>query len=83
MMVQHDKPIEISKIRNYLEHKINNWYANTLIDYGVSGKFKGLKTCGEHLCIVYIEDGKEKEVDIVYYNDYTLEQLYNIWMETE
>jgi len=72
-----------SKLSNYLKHKINNWYINAKEDYGVAGRFINIKTCGEHLNIEWVENGKIHDLDIGYYNNFTMEQLYNIWMEQD
>ena len=81
MLLTKQNPLNVETLRDYLKHKITNWYRNAKLDYDVNGRFKNIKTCGEHLVIVWEEEGKEQELEIVYYNDYTLEQLYNIWME--
>jgi hypothetical protein len=71
--------IDVDKLRGYLKHKISNWYVHAKIDYNVNGKFNKITTFKEHLTIHYTEDGKDKELEIVYFNDYTMEQIYDIW----
>ena len=73
--------LDVSTLRSYLEHKITNWYDNAKRDYSVSGKFKNISSCGEHLNITWEEVKKTHSLDIAYFNDYSMEQIYNIWME--
>ena len=81
MLLTTQNPLNVETLKDYLKHKITNWYRNAKLDYDVNGRFKNIKTCGEHLVVVWEEEGKEQELEILYYNDYTMEQLYNIWME--
>ena len=67
----------------YLEAKINGWYANAAIDYGVSGRFVAVEDQAPHLKITWEEEGETFTTSIPWYADYTPEQAYNIWMECE
>ena len=63
---------------NYLKDKINNsWYANAKMDYGV----KDISVSGNTMKITVEEDGKIMTSTINYIDDYSPEQLYNIWQE--
>lgn len=68
-------------LNNYLKSKINGWYENAMIDYGVSGKFISTETRGHELYIKWEEEGEIFDTVISWYTEYTPEQLYNIWME--
>ncbi|MDD3220459.1 MAG: hypothetical protein PHR50_15015 [Lachnospiraceae bacterium] len=74
--------LNLATLREYLNNKITfNWYKNTEIDYGITGKFIDIETMGNHLIIIHEEMGERLETNISYYNDYSMEQIYNIWME--
>ncbi|MDE6182787.1 MAG: hypothetical protein K2F59_06250 [Eubacteriales bacterium] len=69
-------------VKNYLERKINNWYINAEMDYGVTGKFIDAKVIDkEHLLITWEENGETEEMVINYFETYSQENLYNIWIE--
>lgn len=72
----------IEKIKNYLEQKITgSWYKNAEIDYGVTGKFLDAEIIGEDLKITWEEMGERLEYIVGWFTEYSLEQIYNIWME--
>lgn len=75
--------MEFEIIKDYLKDKIDNsWYLNAKIDYNIEGKFINCKLLDENtLEIIWEEQAKKYKKTINYYWDYTLEQLYNIWME--
>lgn len=73
----------MEQIKNYLREHINNWYKNTEIDYGVTGKFVDCVTDDIYLFITFEENGTLLKCIISYYQEYNAEQLYNIWMESE
>lgn len=67
---------------NYLKDKINNsWYANAKMDYGVNGSVKDISVSGNTMKITVEEDGKIMTSTINHIDDYSPEQLYNIWQE--
>lgn len=71
-------------IKDYLHDKINNsWYANAYIDYGIMGKFLNCKIIDNDLIIMWEEQGEKLITTIHWFRDYTPEQIYNIWMESE
>lgn len=52
------------------------------IDYGVSGKFIDVREESGALVVYWEEDGKRKKYSFgKYWDDYSVDQLYNIWME--
>lgn len=72
----------IEKIKNYLEQKItNSWYKNAEIDYGVTGKFLDAEITGNDLKIIWEEMGEQLEYVVGWFKEYSMEQIYNIWME--
>lgn len=72
----------VSSAKSGLKSKIDNWYRNAKIDYGVSGKFVDVREESGALVVYWEEDGKRKRYSFgKYWNDYSVEQLYNIWME--
>ena len=76
----------IERIKDYLKHFINNsWYVNAKLDYNINGYFVDatIVSDGHGLLIEWVEEGQPHAHEIAYYYDYTLEQLYNIWMECE
>ena len=76
--------MKLETVKKYLEEKINNsWYSNAKLDYGISGHFIDAQEEGNHLRIIWEEQGNRYHMVINWYQEYTLEQLYNIWMEGE
>ena len=73
--------MKIETIKKYLNDKIYGWYRNAEIDYEVNGKFIDAKIAGHDLKIIWEEMGERMEMVIEWFTEYTLEQLYNIWME--
>lgn len=73
---------KVKAVAQYLNNKITGWYENARIDYGVSGKFLSCKAEGENgIRINWEEEGKEYTMVINWFTEYTIEHLYNIWME--
>lgn len=70
-------------MKNYLKEKINNWYKNSEIDYGVTGKFIDCEVVGNNLIITFEEENEKLKCEICWYKEYSEEQLYNVWMESE
>lgn len=69
-------------IKTYLENKISySWYKNTELDYGITGKFLDCVISGVDLIIFFEENDKKYQTTICHFRNYTLEQIYNIWME--
>lgn len=75
--------MKLERVKEYLKNKINNsWYVNAKEDYNIDGHFIDCELLdNDHLKIIWEEMGERNEKIIAYYCDYTLEQLYNIWME--
>lgn len=74
--------MKLQNIKNYLNEKItNNWYKNSEIDYGISGKFLDCEAIGNNLKIIWEEMGERLEMIVSWFTEYTPEQIYNIWME--
>lgn len=71
-------------IKNYLENKITySWYKNAKIDYNVNGKFLNIKIDDNNLIIMHKEEKNIFKTVIAWFQEYTPEQLYNIWMEAD
>lgn len=72
---------------DYLKDKINHYFENALIDYGVHGVLKRItivtnkENKNQQLIVIVEEDNKESECIIDWCQDYSAEQIYNIWME--
>ena len=75
--------MKLENLKNYLKEKINGWYKNSEIDYGVAGKFIDCVTAENYLFITFEEDGQKLKCEICWSQDYSPEQIYNIWMESE
>lgn len=74
--------MKLERLKNYLKDKINNsWYKNAAIDYGITGKFIAAEKIGNDLKIVWEEMGERFEMIVAWFEDYSNEQIYNIWME--
>ena len=75
--------MKLENLKNYLKEKINGWYKNSEIDYGVTGNFIDCVTAENYLFITFEEDGQKLKCEICWYQEYNPEQIYNIWMESE
>lgn len=74
--------MKLERLKNYLKDKINNsWYKNAAIDYGITGKFITAEKIENDLKIVWEEMGERFEMVVAWFEDYSNEQIYNIWME--
>lgn len=73
--------MKLENIKNYLASKIAGWYYNAKLDYGIDGRFIAAEEDGNNLKIVWEEMGERLETVIIWFAEYTPEQLYNIWME--
>lgn len=91
-----EKPVQATENRPdlqysaYLREAITGWYKNANEDYGVSGAFLRAEAEGHDLYITWAETqdsatGMKEEtiysLMVSWYQDYTPEQVYNIWME--
>jgi hypothetical protein len=81
MFITKETLLDIDALRDYLKYRIGNWYKVVKEDYNISGEFINIATSNGHLIIKWIEEGKECIQEIHYYNDYTMEQIYDIWVE--
>lgn len=72
----------LNTVQNYLACKISGWYHNAKLDYGIDGKFISAESEGHNLKIAWEEMGEKLEAVIIWWTEYTPEQIYNIWMET-
>lgn len=71
------------KIARFLDAAITKWYMDAKKDYRVIGNYAGLSFTGDTLTVFHREMGRAYQTEIVYYDDYTPEQLYNIWQESD
>ena len=51
-------------MKNYLKEKINNWYKNSEIDYGVTGKFIDCEAVGNNLIITFEEENEKLKTEV-------------------
>lgn len=69
---------------NYTNSKLNNWYNNAKLDYGVIGSAT-CKISGNKFIVNFIEDGEAKEWSMAFYPEYVeengMDYFYNVWME--
>ena len=65
-----------------LEQYIKGYYKNAKEYYGVDGGLIKIAQLDDTLKIIGCENEKETICAIAWPDDYTAEQLYNIWMET-
>lgn len=74
--------MKLNQLKSYLENKItNSWYANSAIDYGITGKFLDVEVIGNDLKIIWEEMGEQLETIVAWFTEYSPEQIYNIWTE--
>lgn len=75
--------MKFERAKQYLKNKIDNsWYLHTKEDYNIDGKFIDCVLLDKDTIKVITEENEETQEKVIYYYwDYTLEQLYNIWME--
>lgn len=80
---EDENEVMLNVIRFHLESSMKRWYEDVELYYGISGRFLDCKAEGDNLLIFYEEKGKKYITRISYYKDYTPEQIYNIWMESD
>lgn len=74
--------MKIDGTKKYLAERIAHWYSDVAADYGTTGGFNGLEIAdGSHLVVFHEEDGAQYRTLIPWFEEYTNEQIYNIWME--
>lgn len=73
----------LAQAAHYLKHAIFNWYANAEIDFGVTGHFVEVHEDRHNLKIIWEENGGKLITSIPYFEDYSPEQLYYIWQESD
>ena len=71
----------VKQLEKYLENHIKNWYYNSFLDYGINGRFIRAEVSGNDLTITWEEKGQRFRLVVVWYTEYTPEQVYNIWAE--
>lgn len=73
----------IENIQKYTQGRINTWYQNAKIDYGVDGWGK-VKIDNEVAQIKFTEDGVTKvfEEPTMFLKDERIDYLFNIWSES-
>lgn len=70
-------------IKEFLKESISNWYEEVKRCYGIKGCFVGITINGHDLVITHEEEDVKYNTTIGYYEDYTEQQMYDIWMESE
>ena len=55
------------------------FYADALEDYEIDGGLDSIEDVGEDLILTFHEMGKQTRARIAHFNDYTSEQIMNIW----
>ena len=69
---------------NYTNNKLNNWYTNAKLDYGVIGSAT-CKIVGNEFIVNYTEDGVSKKWSMAFYPEYVLDNgmdyFFNVWAE--
>ena len=73
--------MSVKQLEKYLENHIKNWYYNSFLDYGINGRFIRAEVSGNDLTITWEEKGQRFRLVVVWYTEYTPEQVYNIWAE--
>ena len=68
-------------INEYLEIRIEGWYALAKTEYSIDGKLTMIEWGKNSLYIEVVENGEIVKCTINYPQEYTAEQLYCIWME--
>ena len=70
-------------MKEYLKNRITRYWENAKIDYDIDGEFISIKENGDTLLITWVEMGTQYTMPIHYYKDYSAEQVFNIWMESD
>lgn len=71
---------DIQQVIDYTNFKLQDWYKNVKIDYGVDGKGRCTYE-NNNVVINYTEDGVEKQWQYGFYSDERKEFYFNVWME--
>ena len=67
----------------YIKQRITRYWENAKIDYDIDGRFIDCKLTGDRLIIRWEEEGTRYTGVINHANDYTPEQLFDIWCESD
>jgi hypothetical protein len=74
----------MTNLINYTNNKLNNFYKNANLDYGVNGNANTLVE-GNKITIHFNENGVSKSWSMAFYPDYVaengLDYFFNVWME--
>ena len=65
----------------YLASHIDKYYENAARDYDISGGYESAKISGNDLIIAFYEEGEHYKARIANCNDYTPEQLFNLFID--
>ena len=69
-------------VKEYFGNKINNWYANAALDYGIDGRFIDATYTHGKVKLVWEEEGTRYAMELNACG-YQPEELYCIWMESD
>ena len=72
-----------TKKRIYMKQRITNYFTNAKIDYDINAQFISCEITGDRMLIKWVEEGQPYTMVISHINDYTAEEAYNIWQESD
>ena len=71
----------VSKVLEYTNKKLKNWYKNTLEDYGIIGQgFATLEESGTIL-IAFTESGVTNTYSVDFWQDENIDYVFEMWAE--
>ncbi len=70
----------LQRIKAEFNMKISKWYEDAKIDYDINGRFLDAVIDENGLTIFWEEEGKKYKMNFKWYEQYTVDQMYDIWM---
>lgn len=71
----------IETYESFFAEHIRRWYDLANEDYNVTGSFQSIKLIENQLIVTVIENEETFNTTLCWIEDYTLEQLWDIWCE--
>lgn len=74
--------MNVQRVIDYTQAKVDTWYKNAKIDYDVTGGGV-VRLSGDHIAIDYLEDDKSGtfSLPLLVLTEENVDYLFNNWME--
>jgi hypothetical protein len=72
----------VNQILSYTNKKLENWYKNAKIDFGVNGDaIAEYDSKTDSIVITYTEDGKKKTFSVSNFESEKISFVFDVWAE--